>query len=54
MKGLVYGTFRENARLSWDGRNGESAFGKCVVRLCDKALKGKRLARLIRLCGTCR
>ena len=49
MKDLVCGKLREKTRMGWDGRNGELVSGKDVIYLCDKALKGKGLARLIRL-----
>ena len=50
MKGLFCEKLKEKTRLDWDGRNGELASWKYVfVCLCDKALKGKRLAQLIRL-----
>ena len=50
MKGFVCEKLREETRLDRDGRNGEFIPGRCVVwGLCDKASKGERLARLIRL-----
>ena len=49
MKELVCEKLKEKRRLDWDGRNEDLVSGRYAICLCDKALKGKRLARLIRL-----